>query len=38
MRGIEEQMQEIKRRKGVYQAMKSLRRKMIAEAAEGKGA
>ena len=32
MRSIEEQMKEIKRRKEVYQAMKSLRRKMIAEA------
>ena len=32
MRSIEEQMKEIKRRKDIYQAMKSLRRKMIAEA------
>ena len=32
MRSIEEQMKEIKRRKGIYQAMKSIRRKMIAEA------
>ena len=32
MRSIEEQMKEIKRRKEIYQAMKSLRRKMIAEA------
>ena len=32
MRSIEEQMKEIKRRKQIYQAMKSLRRKMIAEA------
>ena len=32
MRSIEEQMKEIKRRKGIYQAMKTLRRKMIAEA------
>lgn len=31
MRSIEEQMKEIKRRKGVYQAIKSLRRKMLAE-------
>ena len=32
MHSIEDQMKEIKRRKGIYQAMKSLRRKMIAEA------
>ena len=33
MRSIEEQMKEIRRRKGILQAVKSLRRKMIAEAA-----
>ena len=32
MRSIEEQMKEIERRKGVYQALKSLRSKLIAEA------
>ena len=32
MHSIEDQMKEIKRLKGIYQAMKSLRRKMIAEA------
>ena len=32
MRSIEEQMTEIRRRKGIYQAMKALRHKMIAEA------
>ena len=32
MRSIEEQMEEIKRRKSIYQDMKALRRKMIAEA------
>ena len=32
MRGIEEQMKEIKRRREIYQAMKSLRRILIAEA------
>ena len=31
MRSIEEQMNEIKRRKGIYQAMKTLRSKIIAE-------
>ena len=31
MRSIEEQMKEIKRRKGIYQAMKDLRKKIIAE-------
>ena len=31
MRSIEEQMTEIKRRKGIYQDIKTLRRKMIAE-------
>ena len=32
MHSIEDQMKEIKRLNGIYQAMKSLRRKMIAEA------
>lgn len=32
MRGIEEQMVEIRRRREIYGAMKSLRRKLIAEA------
>ena len=32
MRRIEEQMEEIRRRKEIYQALKSLRRKMVMEA------
>ena len=37
MRSIEEQMKEIKRRKGIYQDMKALRRKMIAGAVSAFG-
>lgn len=33
MRSIEDQMKEIRRRKEIYKAMKSLRRRIIAEAA-----
>lgn len=37
MRSIEEQMKEIRRRRGIYHALKDLRQKMIAEAAAAAG-